>query len=142
MITNHKPTGRAMSMSGGLASGGITSLGFTLLYVFVLAKALDMQVIAWEKIGYYIMVMLVLSSALGAIVSVSRIKRQRLMVSFLSGIIYFAILMSITALFFGGQYEAVGITALLILAGAVCVGLLGIRKNRGGKRKIAVKRHR
>lgn len=64
------------------------------------------------------MVLLIVSSFAGAMISFGRIKRQRMLVCIVSGVIYFAILMSITALFFGGQYSAVGTTALLVLAGS------------------------
>ncbi len=40
---------------------------------------------------------------------------------------------------FGGQYSAVGTTALLVLAGSGAAALLGLRQGRGAKRtKIKV----
>ena len=92
-----------------------------------------------EKIGYGIMVLLIVSSFAGAMISFGRIKRQRMLVCIVSGVIYFAMLMSMTALFFGGQYSAVGTIALLVLAGSGAAALLGLRQGRGAKRtKIKV----
>lgn len=135
MVVNGKVTGKAMSMPGGLAVGAGVSLGVTLLMAAVLAKLVDAERMAWENIGYGIMVLLLAASFAGAMVSFGKIKRQRMLVCGLSGVIYFAMLLAITALFFGGQYSAVGVTALLVLAGSGTAALLGLRQGRGGKRK-------
>ena len=133
MIVNLKPTGRAMSMPGGLTIGAVVSLGGTLLFAAVLAKLVDMEKLAWENIGYGIVVLLLLASFSGAMTAYAKIKRQRLLVCSVSGVIYFGILLAITALFFGGQYEAVGVTAALVFGGSACAWLLGLRG--GGSRK-------
>ena len=135
----NRNTGRAMSLPAGLAVGAGCSLAMTLGLTAVLAKLVEAETIPVEKIGYGIMVLLVTSSFAGAMVSFGRIKRQRLLVCGVSGVIYFAVLMSVTALFFGGQYSAVGVTALLVLAGSAAAALLGLRQGRGAKRtKIRV----
>lgn len=132
MTVNQKPTGRAMSMPAGLFVGAMASLGITVLAAAFLAKLVDMETLAWDNIGYGIVVLLLLASFFGALTAYSRIKRQRLLVCTVSGVIYFGILLAITALFFGGQYEAVGVTAALIFGGSTCAWLLGLR---GGGRK-------
>ncbi len=133
MIVNQKPTGRAMSMPGGLTIGAVVSLGVTLLFAAVLAKLVDMEKLAWGNIGYGIIVILLLASFSGAMTAYAKIKRQRLLVCGASGVIYFGILLAITALFFGGQYEAVGVTAGLVFGGSACAWLLGLRD--GGSRR-------
>ena len=136
MVANKKITGRATSLPVGLAIGAACSLAATLILTAILAKLVELPV---EKIGYGIMVLLIVSSFAGAMISFGRIKRQRMLVCIVSGVIYFAMLMSITALFFGGQYSAVGTTALLVLAGSGAAALLGLRQGRGAKRtKIKV----
>lgn len=132
MVVNQKPTGRAMSMPAGLAFGAFTSLGVTLLAAAVLAKLVDMEKLAWENIGYGIMILLLLASFCGAMAAFAKIKRQRLLVCAVSGAVYFGILLSITALFFGGQFDSVGVTAVLVLVGSAAAGLLGLR---GGRRR-------
>lgn len=133
MAVNQKPTGRAVSMPAGLALGAAASFGMTILAAGILAKLVDTEKLMWENIGYGVMVLLLLASFLGAMVSYRKIKRQRMMVCLLSGVVYFAILISITALFFGGQYESVGVTALLILGGSGTAGILGLHGGRGGR---------
>ena len=135
MVVNRKPTGRAMSIPGGLAVGILFSMAVTLVLTAVLAKLVEAETVPQGKIGHGVMVILVLSAFVGALSAFSRIKRQRLMVCGLSGVVYFGVLMSMTALFFGGQYSSVGVTALLILLGSAAAALLGLKKGRGVKRK-------
>ena len=135
MVRNQKPTGLASTVPGGLALGAAVSLGLTLLASAFLAWLVDTEKLPWEKIGYGIMILVLAAAFLGAWTAFARIKRQRLMVCLLSGLLYFGILLSITALFFGGQYEGVGVTWALVLAGSGTAGLLGLRQGRGGKPK-------
>lgn len=135
MKAAQKATGRTMSMPGGLAFGGVISLAITVIGAVLLSKLMDTETIEWEGVGYGIMVLLTAASFLGALSAYSRIRRQRLVVCLLSGAIYWITLLGITALFFGGQYEAVGVTAGLILAGCGCAGMLALPAGRGGKRK-------
>ena len=116
MVANKKITGRATSLPVGLAIGAACSLAATLILTAILAKLVEAETLPVEKIGYGIMVLLIVSSFAGAMISFGRIKRQRMLVCIVSGVVYFAMLMSMTALFFGGQYSAVGTTALLVLA--------------------------
>ena len=139
MVANKKITGRATSLPVGLAIGATCSLAATLILTAILAKLVETETLPVEKIGYGIMALLMVSSFAGAMIAFGRIKRQRMLVCIVSGVIYFAMLMSVTALFFGGQYSAVGTTALLVLAGSGAAALLGLRQGRGAKRtKIKV----
>lgn len=139
MVVNQKNTGRAKSIPSGLAFGALISLLVTLLSTLVLAKLLETEVIIWERIGYGIMVLIFAASFFGALSAYRKIRRQRLIVCMLSGFLYFGILLSMTALFFGGQYESMGITATLVLAGCGLAALLGIHRN--GRQKIGKRPH-
>lgn len=134
-MRNQKPIGRAVSMPKGLTLGGIASLGITMAGAAVIAKLLETERVGESMVGYAVMVLLLGSSFAGTWISQHRIKRRLLLVSLLSGGIYFALLLSITALFFGGQYEAVGVTGLLILGGSGTALLLAGRSGRGVERK-------
>lgn len=134
MVTNRKPTGRAVSMPAGLAAGAAAALGLTLALAALVAKLVETERLEEGGIGYGVMVILLLSSFTGAMVSAVRIKRQRLLVCLLSSVIYLGILLSMTALFFGGQYSGVGVTAILVLCGGALAILVGLRGERGGKR--------
>lgn len=132
MAGNRKITGKTMSMPAGLAVGGLTSLGVTLGMGMALAWLIHKERMGMENVGYGIMVLLLAASFLGAEVAYCQIRRQRMLVCGLSGVVYMAILLSMAALFFGGQYSGVGVTALVILAGCGTAGLLGLRQGRGG----------
>ena len=133
MVLKHRPGSRALSMPAGLAVGTAISIGTTILLAAVLAKLIVMQLIEETRIGYGVLCILLISSYAGAWTAFSKIKRQRMLVCLLAGIVYLAVLLAATALLFGGQFEAVGVTALLVLGGSVTAGLLGAREKRGGK---------
>ena len=131
---NRKQSGRAVAMPVGLIWGTAVSSLVTLVGVIVSAKLIDAGTIQQSGVGYAVLVTLLMSAFLGATVSVRKIKRQILAVCALSGIAYFLILLSTTALFFGGQYEAVGATVLVILGGCFLAALTAVHPKRRGKR--------
>lgn len=142
MVVNRKVTGTASSMPTGLAIGGCASLGITLTLAAILAKMVDKEIVAQENIGYGVMILLMLAASAGAWTAARKIKRQRLMVCALSGAIYMGILFSITALFFGGQYEAVGVTTLLVMGGSITAATVGTGEKRGVKGRKKIRAHR
>lgn len=135
MQTKQTYTGRTLSIPAGMGVGLGVSLGITAAAIAVLAKLVDTQTLAWENVGYGIMVMLLAASFFGALTAYGKIKRQRLMVCLLTGAAFFGFLLSMTALFFGGQFDGVLYTFLLVLAGSSAAGLLGLRQGRGGGKK-------
>ena len=135
MKTNNKNSGRASSVPVGLSVGMGVSVGITIFCTAVMACLLEKEIMTWENVGYGIMGMLIFSSFCGAKLSAIKIKHQRFVICLLSGMLYLGSLLSITALFFGGQYDAVGVTIALVVAGCGCAGLLGMRRGVEGKRK-------
>ena len=122
-------SGRAVSIPKGLAMGNGVSLGMTLLMSFALAGLISRERLSWDQVGYGILILLFLSALLGAAPSVKAVKRQRLMIAMGSGLLFWATLIAITALFFGGQYDGM----LVILAASGIVALMGLRReNRKG----------
>lgn len=140
MVVNQKATGRAISMPLGLLIGSGVSMAVTLMAAAVLAKLLDSERLDWENVGYGIEIALVLASFCGAMTAFRKIKRQRLIVCAVTGILYFCMLLGLTALFFGGEYESVWLTAGLILAGSGIAAVLGLPgEGKGRRRKIKVR---
>lgn len=117
-------SGKAVSMPEGLLLGTVSCLLTTVLGAALLSKMVDMEKILWETVGYGVMVILFGSAFLGAKVALNSIKRQRFLVCLCLGGVYFATLMIVTGLFFGGQYQAVGETGLLVLGGSLSAALL------------------
>lgn len=134
MVVNRKVTGTASAMPVGLAIGAGVSLGVTLLGCGLLAWLIDSGKVPQTGIGYGALGILLAGSLLGAAAAYGRIQRRRMLVCLLSGLIYFAALLGMTALFFGGQYQGMGVTALVIFGGSLCTGLLGLRGQGRGRR--------
>lgn len=142
MTRNAKPTGLSVSIPAGLAAGGMMSLGVTVAGTAVLAKLLDMNWMDQGKIGYAIMVMIILASWLGAITAADKIKRRRLLCCALAGCVYYGTLLAITALLFGGQYSGAGETALLVICGSMLGILLRFPAQKSPKRGKTKTRNR
>ena len=138
-MTGIKKKGKAVSMPRGLLTGTLYALAVTLAGTGITAKLVDMEVLVPEKIGYAIMVLLIAAAWTGATASGRSIRRRILMVSLLSGGCYYTMLLAITALLFGGQYQGAGETALLILCGSLLPVLLqpnGRSARKGRKLKM------
>lgn len=134
-VFNH--SGKASSIPAGLAWGGATSLIMTLVLAAILAWLVIGEKIQQSQMGYGIMAILTASSFLGAKTAFARIQRRRMMVCAGAGCVYLGILLSITALFFGGQYSGVGETAVMILCGCALAFLLKMPSGKGmGTTKI------
>lgn len=140
MVVNQKVTGTASTMPGGLALGAAVSLLVTLFGSVLSAWLVARESIPESGIGYCAMVILLLAGIAGSAVAVERIKRRRMLVCMLSGGIYYACLLGMTALFFGGQYQGMGVTALMVFCGVMLVLLAGIRREgRGDYRKTKIR---
>ena len=74
MVANKKITGRATSLPAGLAIGAVCSLAATLILTAILAKLVEAETLPVEKVGYGIMVLLIVlgcvigSAAFGSLV--------------------------------------------------------------------------
>ena len=130
-----KLKGRASSLVGGILWGIGFSYCAMVFMAMILAFLIHMGYFAPEKIGYGVMMILMVSSLIGAVSAQTMIKHRKLLVCLVNGTGYFATLLLTTALFFGGQYEAVGETALLVLCGSVVAGMIGLpsRKMKNGR---------
>jgi len=124
MITRTKHTGKAKSIPAGMAIAVSVSMMVTLGAALAIAYSLDFGKITWEQAGYWIMGMLFASSYIGAKCAFWVIKRQRIMISMMVGLIYWGMLLCITALFFGGNFGAVLETAGIICAGCTSSALI------------------
>lgn len=136
MVINKKITGRAQPMPAGFAIGLAVGLTLTLVGTSIVANMILSEKIAESAIGYGAIVILLISSAIDAWLAAALIKRRWMIVCLGAGGIYYLTLLGITALFFGGQYQGMGVTALVVLGGCGAVGVLGLKgENAGGKRR-------
>ncbi len=121
-----------MSLPVGLALGAGISMIITLIAAGILAGMVLKGSVSENAIGYGTMVIVPISAALGALVAAMAVKHQWVIVCASVGGLYFVMLLSITALFFGGQYSGVGITALLILLGTAAACVIGLKGEKRG----------
>lgn len=128
-----KATGHAVSMPVGIAWGTGTALALTMVLSVLEAWMIHREVLRQQSIGYGVMGILLVSVVIGSAVAKRKIKRRLAAAALLTGLCYYFCLLSITALFFGGQYSGMGVTGLLILGGsgaAAAMGKTGIRRGK------------
>lgn len=136
MTVNRKPTGRATTIPMGLIYGAITATGVTLLLSAITAKLIDQRILAWENTGYAVLGILLVASWMGAAMTYAKVKRQKLIMCLASGAVYFGILLTSTALFFGGKYSGVLETGLVVFCGCMLCVLFGNGRKHTRKKKL------
>lgn len=137
----HLRKNRTYTLPLGAILGGGYAFGWTLLSAGILAWLIRDGYLREEAVGYGSMGILLIGSILGAAVGYRKVQRRRMLTCICSGGAYLMMLLAITALFFGGQYTGMGVTALLILGGSATAAFLGMEKGRrrsSGGRKIRV----
>ena len=135
MVVNRKPSGTAKSMPAGLALGWAVSMGITAVACALLSALILSGKTGWKAMGYGAMVILLISSHIGAAVSCSMIQHRKLLVCILSGVIYLISLAAITALLFGGDFGPIWVTALLIAGGTATAALVHCAEKRDSGRR-------
>lgn len=135
MVVNRKLTGRASSLPSGIGTGVLISMTMTLLLSALAAYLISGEIIGQDKTGYCAMITLALSSGAGAWIATGRTKRMPVQTAALCGVGYFLLLLSLTALFFGGQYDGMGVTLIVVVIGSGAGGLLALRRPKRRKQK-------
>ena len=120
--------------------GAAVSLVITIGAAAIIALLIQEEIIPENAVGYGVMILLLLAATAGTATANRKIKRRKLLVTALSAAAYYAILLSITALFFGGQYHGMGVTALLVLCGSALQLFTG-QQSRGGQKRKYYKIH-
>ena len=124
----------------GLGIGLAVCMALTMAAAAISANLILTEKIGAGAIGYCAIVTLLLSSAVGAWLAAVLVKRRWMIVCMGVGCAYFLTLLAITALFFGGQYQGIVVTALVVFGGCGAVGLLGLKA--GGESKKHRKKYR
>ncbi len=135
MPVNRKSSQHAPALAGGLALGVLCAIVVTAVSAAIFARLMSREVLQESALGYICVTILVLSSGVGAWVAAAKVKQKWMIVCILTAGCYFLFLLSCTALFFDGQYQGLGVTALAVLGAGGAVGLLGIRQPKGGRRR-------
>lgn len=139
-MTDRKMTGRAASIPGGLAVGALVSMAVTILISAIGAHLIISEVLPQEQIGYCSIAALLTGAILGATTASKKVKHRNLMVCLLSGLVYYCTLLATTAMFFGGQYEGMGVTFIIILLGCTAAALISSREGKTNHKRKKIHR--
>ncbi len=132
---------KTLSLPAGICLGVGVSTVSTLLITAILAGMVQSAKIAPGSLSYGVMLLLMVSSILGALVSSGCIKQKRMIICLETSACYLAVLICITALFFDGMYKGVPVTALLVMGGGIIGGLLPAGQGRSPKTHKRKKRY-
>lgn len=105
----------------------LTSVLMLVIGCMIIAGLLGGEKIKEDSTKYFVMGIIMLSSCLGAAISVMGSGKIRILYCIGMGGIYFLILLAFTGLFFGGMFRSikdVGATLLLIACGSVIAAML------------------
>ena len=136
MLKNKTSIGKSSVMPVGIVIGVLVCIGVSLVSSAILAWLISAERVGEDAVRYGAMIVLPLSALLGSWAASSKIGRLRTQVCLITGAGYFLALLSLTALFFDGQYQGVGVAAILIIVGCGLAALLGIREKKSRKSKI------
>ncbi len=126
-------SGKAYAMPAGIGLGILAAIIITLLGAILLTGMIAGERMELEALGYAIMAVLFLGGLVGAVVAMLAVKHRKLQVCMLTGAGYYLVLLASNAMFFGGQYEGLLTTALLILAASGVTAIIGSREAKAGK---------
>lgn len=142
MVRNHKVTGTAMPMALGLALGvGIALLVLTISVALIAWMALG-EKIPVPAVGYTAMAAHLLSVCVGGFVASAAIKHRKMIVCLIVGGAYYLCLIGCTAMFFGGQYNGLGVTLLIVAGASGLIGWLTSRGDNTGRKRYKKYRNR
>lgn len=133
--------GRAMSMPGGIGTGVGIAAVVSFVGSAVLAWLVTSERVGEDNVGWGCMIIQMLASALGCLAAWRMIRHRRLLVTGITVLAYYLLLLCI-GLVFGGSFEGMGTTAAMVSAGggiafipALVSGGSGVRRH-----KISVSR--
>lgn len=108
-----------MSIPAAVGVGTVISTIVMLIGAIVITLLVSNELISDQSMDYGVLALTMLSAILGCSVSNVVAKRRLLIVSVCTAVTFLLVLISITAIFYGGQYSAIPVTALVILGGGV-----------------------
>ena len=107
----------AVSIPAAVTIGTVTSLAVMLVGAVAVSLLIANETINSDSVGYGILVVTLISSMVGNALSLLLAQKKLLVVSLCTSGAFGIVLLSITALFFGGQYSGVPVTFLVIFGG-------------------------
>lgn len=112
------------TMPGILSAGAVVSVVIMLAGASICATLILGGTIKESSVEYCAIAILLLSAIAGAATSVGKRGEKRLYIGMAVGMIELLVLLSVTAVFFGGRYEGVLVAAMSIFGGCILAVLL------------------
>ena len=106
----------------------------------VLATMIINGKIGENSMRYGCLAVLAVSAVLGSLIAALTASERKIIAATAVGASMFAVLISCTALFFGGQYSGIAVTLLLTVGIGLCVGIISSKKK--GRPYKRVKKYR
>ncbi len=136
MTVNQKVSGTASTMPAGLLKGAVAAIIMTIAGAALMSALIIREVLRETSIGYCAMVVLLISPLAGALIAMNAVKQKLAIVAALSAGIYYLLLLGTNALLLKGEYTGMGVTALLVLAGAGSALLLKLRQPKTKRNRV------
>ena len=134
-----KLSGRAPSLGRSVAVGAALGAAWTVLSAMLIAKLIDSEILAMENVGYASMIAVLSAVFMGASLAGKKAGHMVIQAAAISGVAYFVCLLLVNALFFGGSYKGIGVTALLVaLATAMAIIAAGKGSSRPRRRRYKI----
>lgn len=123
-MENKKRYGSTRNPAASIGVGVGLSVLVMLIGALVVTALLLNEIIGCERLDISVLIVTVLATAVGSACSSLRNGRTIFLVALGSSLGFFTILLSVTALFFGGQYRGLLVTLLVVLGVATAVALV------------------
>lgn len=137
-----KSTGKGISIPAGIGLGILLCMLISFAGAAVVAYLLSTERMVVSGIGWGAIVIMAIASFVGAMLASKLVKVNRLPVSLGVGAGYILVLLGITALFFGGQYQGIGATIITVLLGSGGAGMLGFKGKKPAIRRKKIPAYR
>lgn len=134
MVTKRKT--RISSIPVAIVFGLLISLVITLLMAVFSAYLLNTEQITEEGISICAIATQTLSAATGSCFAAASHKGKRVQICLLTGLCYYLVLLSVTALFLDGEYSNLLSSALAIFIGSGTVAIMGAINKKGKKHRV------
>lgn len=93
-----------------------------------------------DSVNIWMILVHFISIILGSTVVMGKNKDKRLVTSLFVGVLYIAVLLSITALFLDGMYQGVLVTMFVVISGCFAATIVNNSVQKAGKPKLSRKR--
>ena len=135
MKIKRKMNSKELSLPMGIGLGLLICAIMTIAGTAAISHLTLTERIGEQSIGIWSKVVLFLAVLIGAWSAVTATKQKRLQVCLITGGIYSLLLLSATAMFFGGRYRGVGISLLVVLAASAFVAFMPVKIKHNPKRR-------